>query len=304
MAEKRFFWLKLQEDFFKSKRIKKLRRIAGGDTYTIIYLKMQLLAIKNGGCLEYTGLESSFAKELALDIDEDPENVTITVNFLLSCGLMETSDNSEYFLPYAVLNTGSESSSTQRVRDYRERKMLQNSNKALLCNTDETACNADETKCNTEKEIELDREIDREIDIYNNSQKENEQKKKSSSDDGDAPPDVSPASGTDARPKKEGKVFDKDSDAYQAASFLARQKEKHYPDLKPPEETDLQRWAADFDKCNRIDKHSWDDISDVLRFSQKSSFWRQNILSGKKFREKYERLLIEMTEENRKNGKR
>jgi predicted phage replisome organizer len=296
MAEKRFFWLKLQEDFFKSKRIKKLRRIAGGDTYTIIYLKMQLLAIKNGGCLEYTGLESSFARELALDIDEDPENVAITVNFLLSCGLMETSDNAEYFLPYAVLNTGSESSSAQRVRDYRERKMLQKDNKALPCNTDVT-------KCNTEKEIELDKEIDREIDIYNNSQKENEQKKKSSSDDGDAPPDVSPASGTDARPQKEEKVFPEDSDAYQAASYLARQKEKHYPDLKPPEEKDLQRWAADFDKCNRIDKRSWDDIADVLRFSQKSSFWRKNILSGKKFREKYDRLLIEMTEEAKKNGK-
>lgn len=138
----------------------------------------------------------------------------------------------------------------------------------------------------------------------NNSQKENKQKKKTSSDDGDASPDVSPASGTDARPKKEEKVFDKDSDAYQAASFLARQKEKHYPDLKPPEEKDIQRWAADFDKCNRIDKHSWEDISDVLRFSQKNAFWRKNILSGKKFREKYERLLIEMTEENRKNGKR
>lgn len=296
MAEKRFFWLKLQEDFFKSKRIKKLRRIAGGDTYTIIYLKMQLLAIKNGGCLEYTGLESSFSRELALDIDEDPENVAITVNFLLSCGLMETSDNAEYFLPYAVLNTGSESSSAQRVRDYRERKMLQNSNRTLPCNTDVT-------KCNTEKEIELDTELDREINIYNNSQKENTQKKKFSSDDGDAPPDVSPASGTDARPKKEERVFDKDSDAYQAASFLARQKEKHYPDLKPPEEKDLQRWAADFDKCNRIDGRSWDDIADVLHFSQKNTFWRKNILSGKKFREKYERLLIEMTEEAKKNGK-
>ena len=115
MADKRFFWLKLQEDFFESKRIKKLRRIAGGDTCTIIYLKMQLLAIKNGGILEYTGLESTFAEELALDINEEPENVTITVNFLLACGLMGTNDNADYFLPYAALNTGSESSSTQSV---------------------------------------------------------------------------------------------------------------------------------------------------------------------------------------------
>ena len=174
--------------------------------------------------------------------------------------------------------------------------MLQKDNRALPCNTDVT-------KCNTEKEIELDKEIDREIDIYNNSQKENEQKKKFSSDDGDAPPDVSPASGTDARPKKEERVFDEDSDAYQAAAYLARQIEKNYPDVTPPTEKDKQRWAADFDKCNRINKRSWDDIADVLHFSQKNTFWRKNILSGKKFREKYDRLLIEMTEEAKKNGK-
>ncbi len=149
-----------------------------------------------------------------------------------------------------------------------------------------------------------DNKPDNKPDIYNNSQKENKQKKKSSSDDGNAPPDVSPASGTDARPKKEEKVFDADSDAYKAAAYLARQREKNYPNVKPPTEKDKQHWAADFDKCNRIDGYDWWDISDVLHFSQQSPFWRKNILSGKKFREKYDRLLIEMTEENRKNGKR
>ena len=72
MAEnKRYYWLKLMDDFFASKRIKKLRKLAGGDTYTIIYLKMQLLSLNRGGYLEYTGLEDEFYKEVALDIDED-----------------------------------------------------------------------------------------------------------------------------------------------------------------------------------------------------------------------------------------
>ena len=45
MAEaKRYYWLKFRDDFFDSKRIKKLRKMAGGDTYVIIYLKMQLKA--------------------------------------------------------------------------------------------------------------------------------------------------------------------------------------------------------------------------------------------------------------------
>lgn len=150
---RRYYWLKLQDDFFKSKRIKKLRRIAGGDTYTIIYLKMQLLAMKNGGVLEYTGLEQSFADELALDLDEEAENVSVTVSFLLSCGLLETSDNKEFFVPYAVLNTGSEGASAKRVRDHRERKALQ-------CNTDVTPM---KQNGNGEIEKEIEKEKDNRI---------------------------------------------------------------------------------------------------------------------------------------------
>ena len=153
MADKKFYWLKLQDGFFDSKRIKKLRKLAGGDTYTIIYLKMQLVAMKKGGILEYTGLEKTFAEELALELDEEPENVCVTVNYLLSCGLLEASSEDEYFVPYAVMNTGSESSSTRRVREHRERKALQ--------------CNADVTPvkqiCNTEIEKEIEKETDTEI---------------------------------------------------------------------------------------------------------------------------------------------
>ena len=67
---KRFFWLKLKEDYFDSPRIKKLRKIAGGDTYTVIYLKMQLLSIKNQGVIEYEGIEPNFCEELALKLNE------------------------------------------------------------------------------------------------------------------------------------------------------------------------------------------------------------------------------------------
>ena len=85
-SEKKYFWLKLKEDFFTSKRIKKLRKMAGGDTYTIIYLKMQLLSLKTDGVLRYTGLEDNFATELALDLDEKAEDVGVVLLYLASCG--------------------------------------------------------------------------------------------------------------------------------------------------------------------------------------------------------------------------
>ncbi len=153
MAEARYYWLRLQENFFKSLRIKKLRKLAGGDTFTIIYLKMQLMAIKSDGVLTYKGVEPTFAEELALDMDENADNVDITIRYLLSCGLLETSDDREFFLPYAVENTGKEGSSAKRVREYRERKALQ--------------CNADVTEAALhrygEKEIEKEIEIKKEI---------------------------------------------------------------------------------------------------------------------------------------------
>lgn len=119
--EKRYYWLKLKDDFFNSKRIKKLRNMAGGDTYTIIYLKMQLLALKTEGILTWTGLEDSFADELALDLNEKPDDVSVTLMYLLSKGLAEMQGDTNLFLPWVVESTGSETSAAERMRKMRER---------------------------------------------------------------------------------------------------------------------------------------------------------------------------------------
>lgn len=152
MAEKRYYWMKFQRDFFTSLRIKKLRRLAGGDTYTIIYLKLQLLSIVSEGYLQFKHVLDSFAEEMAEEIDEDVENVEITISYLLACGLMIQTEDT-YFLPYAAENIGSECASAERVRNLRERQ------KALHCNKDVTKVLRD---CNVEKEREIDKEKDKE----------------------------------------------------------------------------------------------------------------------------------------------
>ena len=151
---KRFFWLKLKEDYFDSPRIKKLRKIAGGDTYTVIYLKMQLLSIKNQGVIEYEGIEPTFCEELALKLNEEAENVEVTLSYLASQGLIEESGSGTYLLPEALKSIGSENESAERVRAFR-------SQKALQCNDGVTASNAPQTPCNTEKEIEIEKEIEK-----------------------------------------------------------------------------------------------------------------------------------------------
>lgn len=155
MAEpKRYFWLKLHKDFFQRKEIKRLRKIAGGDTYTIIYLKMLLRSIMSEGKLYFDGLEEDFAAEVALDLDESEENVQITITYLLNSGLLEMRSDDEYYLPDTKNSTGCETAVAARVRRHREKQ------KALQCNADVTQM---KHLCNGEIEKELDEEKDIEI---------------------------------------------------------------------------------------------------------------------------------------------
>lgn len=171
---KRYYWLKLPEDFFRQKAIKKLRRIAGGDTYTVIYLKMLLLALKQEGKLFFEGVEDDFCDELALDLDEEPDNVKVAVQFLIAQGLMQECADNEYILPECTNLTGSEDPSAARVRAYRSRKALQ-------CNADVTECNVAVTSCNTEKEKEIEKEIETDTDT-----EKIKEKKKKTEDRGEA----------------------------------------------------------------------------------------------------------------------
>jgi predicted phage replisome organizer/uncharacterized phage protein (TIGR02220 family) len=159
MAEKRYFWLKLKSDFFTQKEIKKLRRIAGGDTYTIIYLKMQLRSLESNGKLYYEGFEDTFASELALDLDEDQENVQVTLIYLEKHNLIEKSiiDNiDEYLLPIVSTNLGTETATAIRVRKHREK------HKSLQCNKTVTPLKQND---NGELELEIEEEIEEEIEL-------------------------------------------------------------------------------------------------------------------------------------------
>ena len=101
---------------------------------------------------------------------------------------------------------------------------------------------------------------------------------------------VPPSAGT----KRQKPMFDHGSMPYRAARWLADQIEERLSNCTPHTEATLQSWAADFDKCNRLDKHSWESINEVLQFSQFDPFWQSNILSGGKFRKQYTALLAKM----------
>ena len=152
VKNKRYYWIQLAQDFFKSKEMKLLRKIAGGDTHTIIYLKMMLISLEDGGHIYYDGLADNLAEEIALVIDENVEDIKITLIFLESKGLLTRINDRDYFLEQVPEMVGSETASTRRSRKHRE--LI-----ALHCNTIATTCNGD---IDTEKDI--DTEIEKDVD--------------------------------------------------------------------------------------------------------------------------------------------
>jgi predicted phage replisome organizer len=148
---KKYYWLKLKDNFFNDPKIKKLRKIAGGDTYTIILQKIMLLSICDGGIIKFQGIEKTLQEELSLILDEDVSNVEIALSFMNSTGLIEPLSDEEFLLPSVPVLIGSEGDSAERMRKLREKKSLQ---KQLSSH-----CDALVTKSDTEKEIELEKDL-------------------------------------------------------------------------------------------------------------------------------------------------
>ena len=80
---------------------------------------MLLRSLRDGGKLYYEGVDADFVSELALDIDEDVENVKMTVAFLMSKEILVQSNADEYALLTAGEMTGSEGYSAERMRRLR-----------------------------------------------------------------------------------------------------------------------------------------------------------------------------------------
>lgn len=163
VKNKRYYWIQLAQDFFKSKEMKLLRKIAGGDTHTIIYLKMMLISLEDGGHIYYDGLADNLAEETALVIDENVEDIKITLIFLESKGLLTRKNDRDYFLEQVPEMVGSETASTRRSRKHRELT-------ALHCNTIATTCNGD---IDIEKDIEIEIEKENNKTIVSSSLSEN-----------------------------------------------------------------------------------------------------------------------------------
>lgn len=155
MSEKKYYWLKLKEDFFKRHDIKIIGAMDNGTDYVMLYLKLLVESISHNGRLRFSEEKPYTEKMLATITDTNIDIVRSALAVFRELGLMKVLDDQTLYMTEVVKMTGSESASTQRSRKCREKKALQ-------CNVDATPSNEVQQNCNTERELELDKELDKE----------------------------------------------------------------------------------------------------------------------------------------------
>ena len=119
---KKYYWLKLQKAFFSDKKVKKMRQIAGGEIYTIIYLKLLLESLENNGLIEFENICDSPAEELSLMIDETEDNIKACLVILEKLKLCEYNDN---FISFNDIQDMIGSITTAGIRKSEQRKRIE-----------------------------------------------------------------------------------------------------------------------------------------------------------------------------------
>ncbi|WP_443684887.1 phage replisome organizer N-terminal domain-containing protein [Phascolarctobacterium succinatutens] len=174
----RYYWLKLNENFFESDVVEWLEDQENGEKYVLLYLKLCLKSLKTDGALvrqvgkmtiQHTA--ESIAKQTQFDI----EIVESALDLFEQIGLIEKNDKGENYLPEVANMTGSGSASESATKKKTQRQNKKGQN---VPKSGDKMSPEKETKCPTEirdKSIEYrDKEKD---DYYHPKRNDDDEEK-------------------------------------------------------------------------------------------------------------------------------
>ena len=181
---KRYYWLKLPEDFYDDDTIQWIEDQENGAAYVNFYLKLLLKSLSDEGRLiRYVGqrLIPYDVKSLSRLTNTDTDTVRVALELFVKIGLIERLDTGEIYMSQIDEMIGSETQAATRMRKMRARKALKSDNQAEKQEIDDEKRNNvtgernNVQKCYTDnrdkiidKDIEIDKRdkiIDKDIEI-------------------------------------------------------------------------------------------------------------------------------------------
>ncbi|MCI9591676.1 MAG: hypothetical protein HFG42_14225 [Lachnospiraceae bacterium] len=270
--------MKLREDFFDDDAIEWLEEQPKGKEYALFYLKLCLKSLKTNGLLIRTVgtiLVPYDTKKLADITKTDYDTAIVAMELLKNIGLVEILETGEICLPRMEEMIGSETDKAVLMRKLRAQKniidgnnvtqMLPDSYRHKDGNNVTTAlpeCSENVTQRLENRDIEIDKNI------------------------------IVAPSGNDTCDKRD--KYPIGDFEYQCVDMLIQSCLSIFPGSKVPRsEKEKRNWAMEIERMKRLDKRSESDIIEALTYATTDGFWKSNIRSVRKFREKFETLIIQ-----------
>ena len=128
-SAKRFYWLKLKEDFFDDDTISWIEEQDNGKEYCLFYLKLCLKSLKTNGLLiRNVGeiLVPYNTKKLAELTRTDHDTVVVAMQLFQRIGLIQVLDNGEIYLSQLGEMVGSETDKAAMMRRRRQQAAIGN----------------------------------------------------------------------------------------------------------------------------------------------------------------------------------
>lgn len=152
---KKYYWLKLNIDFFDREEIKLIEGMPNGKDYIIFYMKLLLKSTNTDGRLMFKDIIPYTDEMLATITNTNIDVVRSAVKMFIQLGLMDKLDDGALFMLETQNMIGSETEYARKKREYREKvKQGLLEDKAQ----DNIETKKDIVRQEIEKEIELDKD--------------------------------------------------------------------------------------------------------------------------------------------------
>lgn len=170
---KKYYYLKLKDNFFDSEEIKVLEGMENGYKYSNILLKMYLKSIKREGLLLFNERIPYNPKMIATITGHNINDVKQSLEIFKQMGLIEILSNGAIYMLDIQNFIGQSTTEADRIRAYRNKiegkkeRLLKGEDVSLIdaCTNVQQKNDKSNNKCTPEIEIELELELEKDIEI-------------------------------------------------------------------------------------------------------------------------------------------
>ncbi|MFY4842481.1 phage replisome organizer N-terminal domain-containing protein [Aliarcobacter butzleri] len=121
---KKYYWLKLKEDFFERDEIKIIESQKNGKDYINFYFKLLLKSLKTDGTLRFRDAIPYNIEMLSTITNCNVDTVNTAINTFIELGLMEKWEDGTFYMIEVQNMVGAETTWAEKKREYRNKRTL------------------------------------------------------------------------------------------------------------------------------------------------------------------------------------